>query len=198
MAASAPSSTFERSKHPLLVLAISTLIGSILVPYFSTRLTEQNRRSELRVSKALEAVRANTLTERQLNTLLNEVVLYARDSVTPDVAARAAFRSRYFDAYAEFDRHAWWWYWPWLQELQILNIVNARETELLIRALTEYTKNLVASLDVMRPIVSASSRKPLTSAERLKAIESMTKQMSALGYQRRDIVQRMVVILREQ
>jgi len=48
---------FETTKHPLVVLVASTVIGSAAVPFIASMIDQQNQRRELNGSRAIEALR---------------------------------------------------------------------------------------------------------------------------------------------
>ena len=98
---------FEHTKHPLIVLALSTIIGSVLVPYVGSGLARETRRAELRASHVVQALQSSAKTDRQLNLLLIEFGNFVQDESIANQAARVALRGRIYSPYADFNRDAW-------------------------------------------------------------------------------------------
>ena len=152
---------FEQTKHPLIVLALGTILGSVLVPYVGSRLARETRRAELRAAHAIRALQSSAKTDLQLNLLLTEFGSFVQDESITDQAARFALRGRIYSLYADFNRDAWWWYWQLLQEAQVLGLVNADEEIVMRAAIEEYASHLQETAGAINPLwqslLSASS-----------------------------------------
>jgi hypothetical protein len=146
------STALETTKHPLVVLAVATVLGSVLIPYVNSRIARENRQRELRVSQAVQALRSSSETDRRLNLVLTEFANFVKDESPNDSAARSALRERVYRLYAEFNRDAWWWHWQLLQEIQVLHLVDDDAARIMRAAIEEYAANLKESTQALDPL----------------------------------------------
>ena len=196
MPANDPESLSERTKHPLVVLAVSTMIGSVLIPILAARSTHASRLRDLRVTHTMEAIRANANTDRNLNRLLTELNNYVKDEQDGKESSRVAFRRRFQDAYAEFERDAWWWYWSWLEELRVLRVVNGEERAAMTDAMKSYATNLDESAVLFALAWDISPRRnilppPIEPSQ----VAAIADQLSALRARRNEILKQMLAPL---
>ena len=152
MTAAPQSTALETTKHPLVVLAVATALGSVLIPYVNSRIALENRQRELRVSQALQALRSSSETDRRLNLVLTEFANFVKDESASGSAARSALRERVYRLYAEFNRDAWWWHWQLLQETQVLHLVDDDAARIMRAAIEEYAANLKESTQALDPL----------------------------------------------
>ena len=82
------SRALEASKHPLVVLLAATILGSAIVPFVNGRIARESRESELKLNRAMEALRSSATTERQINELQTEFMLFAKNDLWDNVQAR--------------------------------------------------------------------------------------------------------------
>lgn len=194
MAESRRVSKFELTKHPLVVLAVSTLIGAILIPVVTARIAQQSKRAELRTAHAVQALRSSADTERLFNLVATELANFVKGERVADTKARAALRERVRELYAEFDRQAWWWHWSVLQEAQVLKLINDEEERRIKTEMTAYQDNLTQTVAALNPLWSllvteAANPGAKAVATALAAFEERTR---ALQAERAGIVARMI------
>lgn len=145
-------SVFERSKHPLVVLAFSTAIGAILIPSVTARIAREHRRLDLRTAHAAQALQSSADAERSLALVILEFKSFVEYESVEDPAARAALRQRIRALWADFDRKAWWWHWSALQEAQVLRLLDEREARAMRAAVDSYQANLVSTAEALNPL----------------------------------------------
>jgi hypothetical protein len=190
---------FEQTKHPLIVLAFSTILGSALIPYVGSRLARETRRAELRASHVVEALQSSARTDRQLNLLITEFGNFVKDESITDQIARTALRGRIYSLYADFNRDAWWWHWQLLQEAQVLQLVNGDETRAMRVAIEEYGANLQKTTQAIDPLWGALLSARFDAEPR--RVESLFAESNSrarmLQQQRQEVVARMLRPLRD-
>jgi hypothetical protein len=186
-------STFERTKHPLIVVAITTLLGSVLIPLVNSNIATTNRMRERRDNLAIDAIRYARETDRRLNLVLTEFGNYAKDQPRRDKASRAALRERVINLYAEFDREGWWWYWPLLQELRLMKLVDHSRANSISAEMDSYAANLKASTRTLDPLWGAfiSSNTPRETADST-SFDLVSSRLDELQSERQEILSRMV------
>jgi hypothetical protein len=190
----------EISKHPLVVLAVTTLIGSIAIPFVNARVTQSNRQKELRSSYAMQALRSGFETDRRLNLLLTEFEMFVKDELSEDSGDWNALRERAVRLYAEFNRDAWWWYWELLRATEVLDLVDEASIDAMRAAINDYEANLRRSAEAIDPVWALL--KPVGGAEReVRSASSVfalsVSQSRDLRETRQEIVGRMVAPLIE-
>jgi hypothetical protein len=190
----------EISKHPLVVLAVTTLIGSIAIPFVNARITQANRQKELRSSYAMQALRSGFETDRRLNLLLTEFEMFVKDELTDDSGDWNALRERAVRLYADFNRDAWWWYWELLRATEVLDLVDEASIDTMRAAIDDYEANLRRSAEAIDPVWALL--KPVGAAEREVRSASSVFALSVsesrdLRETRQEIVGRMVAPLIE-
>src|SRR5678815_2479939 len=142
----------ERTKHPLVVVVIATLLGSVLIPYANARFAKEGRLHELRFSHAKQALQSGSQTDRQLNMLLTEFAIFVKEKSGGSASARSSLRERVYRLYAEFNRDAWWWYWPMVQEARLLHLVDEQDARSMGAAAEAYATNLEESTTALDPL----------------------------------------------
>jgi hypothetical protein len=186
--------TFETTKHPLIVLAVATLLGSVLFPLANAYISKASRLDELRTSHALQALRSSHATDSRLNLLITEFQNFAKDEDVTDPRAIAALSQRVKPLYADFNREAWWWYWQLLQESRLLRLVDSAEEKPMRLAMDEYSSNLkectVVGAGIWRILTTTSVRPSKDEAS--AALAAADKRMAELQQQRSEIIARMI------
>lgn len=181
---------FERSKHPLIVLAVSTVLGAVLIPTVTTAIAQQNRRLERRTLHAAKALELSGEAERALASVLLEFKSFVEYESVADLPARAALRQRVRILWSDFDRTAWWWHWSLLQEAAILRLVDQREAESMRSAVDAYQANLTATTEAIEPLsallMSDGSRSVTELAAR--TLEEVERRARSLQNERTTIV----------
>lgn len=191
------TTTFEKTKHPLVILVAATVLGSVLIPYVNSRIAQQNRLDELKMSHAVRALRASSDTERRINQLETEFAIFAKNNLWRDPVATTALREHLTMLYAEFNRDAWWWYWDLLQEVRLLHLVDEASVLTMRSAIDDYGANLRQSTDEVGPLWSLlmSNAEYPDDASLASALVSSGERLQQLRQRRQDIVRRMIAPL---
>lgn len=187
----------ERTKHPLVVLVVATILGSVLIPYANTRFAKDSRLHDLRISHAQEALQSASLTDRRLNLLLTEFAIFIKDESRHNSAARSALRERVYSLYAEFNRDAWWWYWPMVQEARLLHLVDEEAAQSMGSATEAYAANLQQSTMALDPLwaLLLTDGNRSTPKDAAALLASSSSRLSELQSMRQEIMGRMVAPL---
>jgi hypothetical protein len=191
------STVFETTKHPVVVLAVATLLGSVLVPYVNARIAQQNSHRELRMSHALQVLRSSSETDRRINLLLTEFANFIQDESISDPAARTALRERVYRLYGEFNRDAWWWYWPLLQEVRVLGLVDESAAIVMSAAIEKYAVYLQESTQALDPLWRhlVSNRAQSGSNQVSSILASTSSRLKDLQQKRQEAIGQMVAPL---
>jgi Tfp pilus assembly protein PilX len=182
----------ETTKHPLVVLLAATILGSAVVPFVNARIARDSRDNELKLSRAMEALRASATTERQINELQTEFMLFAKNDLWDNVQARRDVQSRLSALYGDFNRDAWWWYWQLLQEVRLLRLVDEASIREVRSSIEEYSANLQQTTREAAPLWSLLNGRPLNAKVRRDTLESAAVHLEALRQKRQALVRRMI------
>ena len=187
------STLLEISKHPLLILLIGTLLGSVLIPEINRRSTRARELEELRAKRVLAAVEANSEVDRHLNLVLTSFESFWKDTAEGTLdSRRPELRTKVYGLYEEFDRSAWWWFDQAWQEATILGLLEKEDAKKeRAKISSEYKESLLASVKAIDPVWHMSLRQspPPSQEEAAKALdvarqqlwESRTKRLQALA-----------------
>lgn len=146
--ASSNKSLSERLQQPLSILAIATIFGSLLIPYFNDVENRAKLRHEERVKIAISILDQSQETDRRMDSMMQYLVLFRKDhndaSATKDElseeqsVARQAFNKLFFT----FNEQAWWWPWNVWHKGSLAALATPAESQQ-IRSLTgEYLNAL--------------------------------------------------------
>jgi hypothetical protein len=155
------------SKHPLLVLFVGTLLGSILVPWVNGRAARAADLEKLRAQKAVEALDANSDIDRKLNIVITAFESFWKDtSPAQRQAERSVLRKRVYELYQDFDRSAWWWFeeeWRGCQLLGLLDEQGVTRAEAITEQYkTSLTKTTACLDDIWRVSIE---KEPIPNSE---------------------------------
>ncbi len=189
------SGAMEATKHPLVVLLAATILGSAVVPFVNARIARQTRENELKLNRATEALRSSATTERQINELQTEFMMFAKNDLWNNLQARREVRSRLSALYAEFNRDAWWWYWQLLQEVSLLRLVDEASVREIRSGIEEYSANLQQTTREAASLWSLLNGQPVNPKTRQDTLESATARLEALRQTREELVRRIIAPL---
>ena len=189
------SRAMEATKHPLVVLLAATILGSAIVPFVNARIARQSRENELKLSRATEALRSSATTERLINELQTEFMLFAKNDLWDNVQARREVQSRLSTLYGDFNRDAWWWYWQLLHEVRLLRLVDEASVREMRSGIDEYSANLQQTTREAGPLWSFLNGRPVNAKVRRDTVESVTVRLEALRQKRQELVRRMLAPL---
>lgn len=158
MSSRTPNPSFEFLRHPLLLLVVGTIIGSILIPYFSERATKKKVLQEARLRKAVDIVDTNTRTVSQLNSLSTRVAMFHENNVRlkPSPVELRTLRDKLIEdmdaRYLEFEKIGWWWYRDLNDEAIILNIVPSNGSDQLREHINSYGQNMLDTTNALKTL----------------------------------------------
>lgn len=138
-------------KHPMFLLILGTLLGSVLIPYVSSQSAHAREIEEVRSQRALAALQENYQVDRRLNLLLTTFgTFWSETDETNREARRPELRAKIYSLYEEFDRAGWWWFDEAWQTARILSLLDQNEVQEAQRLSEEYRASLrqfTAALD---------------------------------------------------
>src|SRR5262245_26680258 len=185
----------ELTKHPLVVLLAATILGSAVVPFINARIARQSRENELRLNRATEALRSSATTERHINELQTEFMMFAKNDQWNDPRARREVRSRLSALYAEFNRDAWWWYWQLLEDAGMLHLVDGASVGEVPSGSEEYSETLQQTTREAASLWLLLSDQPVDPKLRQDTLESVTPRLETLRQKREELVRRIIAPL---
>jgi hypothetical protein len=106
----------ELLRHPLFLLLIGTLLGSLIIPAINKRIDRERLQKEARLKFSTELIERNMEIDGYLNTFLTSLELFhkgcVRDSIklTDFSKQQADLREKMREKYGELDALAWFWY----------------------------------------------------------------------------------------
>jgi hypothetical protein len=189
------SRALEATKHPLVVLLAATILGSAIVPFVNARIAKQSRENELKLNRTMEALRSSATTERQINELQTEFMLFSKNDLWGNVQARREVQSRLSALYEDFNRDAWWWYWQLLHEVRLLRLVDEDSIREMRSGIEEYSANLQQTTREAGPLWSLLNGRPVEAKVRQDTLESVTARLERLRQARQELVRRMIAPL---
>jgi hypothetical protein len=148
------SPILELSKHPLVVLLVGAVVGSIVVPRVNARIERTRQVHALKAQRGTDVLKFGFDIERRFNAVTTAFQSFYKDEVLTGIAnddSRQLLRTRVHQAYQEFDRDAWWWHWETLDEARILGLIDAVQLGKLELAVKHYQEALLASTAALDP-----------------------------------------------
>src|SRR6266536_1395231 len=101
--------------HPLVVVIVSAVIGSLLIPPISDAINRKKVVREARLRKAIEIVDNNTKTITQLNSMVTRLSSFHDNNIRrqPTPAKLKELQEKLVEdmdnRWSEFDKMGWWW-----------------------------------------------------------------------------------------
>ena len=150
---------FDWTKHPILVLGLTTALTTLLVPIWTRQAERDKQVAELR----LQHVRTTLQTSREVDRDLNQIITrfegfkddHQRASKIPTAAAREALKVQFDAHYAAFERNAWWWHWLALQDAKTLKLIDAEQEKTMSSACEKYQRNIHETVRVLKTLREA-------------------------------------------
>lgn len=195
--------SFEFLRHPLFLLIIGSVIGSLLIPYFGERATKKKVLQEARLRKAVDIIDTNTRTVSQLNSLATRVAMFHENNIRlqPSPAELKVSREKLIEdmdaRYLEFEKIGWWWYRDLNDEAVILHIVPPSGSDQLREHINSYGNNMLETTNALKllwhPCISADYDYKGKRGEEISAIKkNMDARLQELFNQRNAIVNQLV------
>ena len=186
----------EISRHPLVLLIVGTLIGSILIPGINNRMDRDRRLREIRETRGMAALDAGLQTERSFNLVRTEFESFYKDLAAKKTSAQAdqALADRLHKAYQEFDRDAWWWANQARDEMRMLGLLSADRVAILDHAVEDYNKAVLESAQALDPYwdESVHSQTPITPDQAMSIMKKVSPGLDKLGERRRGLLEKIV------
>lgn len=135
-------------KHPLFLLIVGSIIGSLLVPWINRQSDKSRVLREARLKKAIQIVDNNTRMQSQINSLMTRLGIFHKDNIRlkPSPAKLGTLKDQLAEnmiaRYAQFEETAWWWYGGLKDEAVILQILPPCGTDKLQHDVDAYGKNV--------------------------------------------------------
>lgn len=179
-------------KHPLFLLILGTLLGSVLIPFITSQAAHAREVEEVRSQRALSALQENYQVEERLNVLLTTFgTFWSETDDTNREARRPELRTKIYSVYEEFDRTGWWWFDEAWQTARILSLLSPSETQEAQKLSDDYRASLRTFTEAMDPVwkMSLAQTPPPSAAEAEAALarartvlnDSRTKRLQIVG-----------------
>src|SRR5437660_10988526 len=117
--------------HPLFLLAVGSVIGSLLIPRISEQTSKKKVLQEARLRKAVEIVDTNNKSISQLNSLLTRVKMFDDNNtkLKPSNSKLKELQEKLVEdvdnRWLDWEKTGWWWYRTLNDEAVILELVPA-------------------------------------------------------------------------
>lgn len=149
------SSSLNFLRHPLLLLIVGSIVGSILIPRISEKASHTKALQDARLRKAVEIIDNNTRTISQLNALRTRLGMFHSDNarLNPPPAKLKEWQDKLGadmnDRYLEFEKTGWWWYRDLNDEAVILEIVPPTGSDKLRNDVNAYHANILGTVKAL-------------------------------------------------
>jgi hypothetical protein len=181
-------------RHPLTLLMVGTLTGSVLIPWVAGRANKQAVLTEARVKEAIDIM----TTSNSVNAILNKMMTaletfekYSAPESQEDYRRRREEHRHTIDAlYADFDSIAWWWPWNAYNQARVLRLIPPTKLDEFKDDITKYTENLKQTTDTLGPAWQNLPDDP-RQLQHEPVMPTLGKRLNELRTQRDDIVQHM-------
>jgi len=184
-------------RHPLTLLLVGTLTGSVLIPWVAGRANKQAVLTEARVKEAIDIMTTSNSVNAMLNKMMTALKTF-EDYSTPesqeDYRRRREEHRQKIDAlYADFESIAWWWPSNAYNQARILRLIPPSKLDKFQDETGKYVENLVETLRTLDPVWSALPDEPKSpqTAEHKTITPTLKKRLDELKTQRDEIVQHM-------
>jgi hypothetical protein len=184
-------------RHPLTLLLVGTLTGSVLIPWVAGRANKQAVLTEARVKESIDIM----TTSNSVNAILNKIITaletfenYSAPESQQEYRRRREDLRHKIDAlYADFDSIAWWWPWNAHNQAQVLRLIPPTKLGKFRGEITKYVENVIETLHTLDPAWKALPDDPRQAAtgEHKPIMPTLGKRLGELRTQRDDIVQHM-------
>jgi hypothetical protein len=181
-------------RHPLTLLLVGTLTGSVLIPWVAGRANKQAVLTKARVKEAIDVM----TTSNSVNAILNKMMTaldtfekYSAPESQEDYRRRREEHRHKIDAlYADFDSIAWWWPWNAYNQARVLRLIPPAKLDQFKDEIMKCTENLKATTDTLGPAWRDLPDDP-RQAQHEPVMPTLRKRLDELRRQRDDIVQHM-------
>jgi hypothetical protein len=186
--------------HPLFLLVVGSIVGSLLIPPVSEKINRQKVLHEARLRKAVEIVDNNTKTVTQLNSMVTRLTSFHDTNIRrqPPPEKLKQLQEKLVEdmdnRWLEFEKTGWWWYQDLNDEAVILGIIPATGTGALRQHVNAYHANILATSNAMklmwRPCKAADY--DYKDPRFIKILEDMNRTLNDLFNERIQLVNNLV------
>jgi hypothetical protein len=133
--------------HPLFLLLLGTMLGSVLIPSLSARFNTKRLLSETRHQEALNTIEKGFDVDRRLNSVSTRLASFAKDHqrLHQPIVFSEAILTKVEDLYVEFEQRAWWWCAEEFAKAKVLRLLSNEQLEQFSSLARQYHDNLLAS-----------------------------------------------------
>lgn len=181
-------------RHPLLLLIIGSTIGSFLFPWIHQNSERKRAWREVRLKRQLEIANNNTMTTRQLYSLVTHLNKFHSDNIrlNPTPAKLIELQNKLAKdmnaSYAEFEKEksGWWWPISLSEEVVILQIVPPGGSDKLRNDAKAYIDNIAKTVNAIFGFwhICLSKEYDFENGEASQIQKKMTEQLDQLNTER--------------
>jgi hypothetical protein len=176
------------AKHPLTLLAISSVLSYALIPWISEKSAHARLIQQQRMSQALDILKQSVADDQELNMMTTSFGLFCKNAASNPRIAKKLQRDEMtaFSAqYARFDQHAWWWRHDLATQSKLLLLPSGSKEE--IETLSaRYDSSLMDSaavVDKLRDYFLGKSFSPQNARNR-KMIDAAAQDLTKFSIER--------------
>lgn len=180
------SEVIEAFKHPLVLLMVGTLLGSLLIPYINAQSNQRKLRHEERLKMAISIIEHSHETDRQMSGLMNFLNLFRKDhqvkSGPPMQSEQYKAREKFNEMFLAFNAQAWFWHWNIRSESTLSELATPEESAQITTLSYQYTEALNEETAAMSGLWGAFLKKnfnPWDPKYEVMAQEAIQKQKKA-------------------
>lgn len=148
-------------KHPLALLLIGTLIGSLLIPNINEQSNERRLRHEERLKIAISIIEQSHETDRRMSNLMNFLNLFHNDHKVKGMqlpsleSDQYKAREKFNDMFLAFNGQAWFWHWNVRSESTLSALATPEEEKKISVLAREYSNALSEETAALTPLWKA-------------------------------------------
>ena len=191
---SATNNKFDQfCRHPLTLLLIGTLTGSVLIPWVAGRANKQAVLAEARVKEAIDIMTTSNSVNAMLNKMMTALETFEKYSAPESQEEyrrrREEHRHTIDTLYADFDSTAWWWTWNAYNQARVLHLISSTKLDQFKEEIIKYNENLKQTTEALGQAWMDLPDDP-RQAQHQPVMPTLGKRLDELRRQRDDIVQR--------
>jgi hypothetical protein len=148
-------STQESLRHPLTILLIGTVLGSILIPWGADVLSKQRAKQEAKTQLLMRILEYDTVTRQGLLSIHTRLYTFHENmrSFAPSESELRTEQGKLFEAannqYLEFDKGVWPTAQQIMNELRVHKLVSDSELEVIHKNFDEYQRQMWYARDAI-------------------------------------------------
>lgn len=145
-------------RHPLVLLVVGSVIGSVLIPRISEQAGKTKVLQEARLRTAVQIVENNTRTVSQINSIVTKLATFHDQNrrLKPSPAKLSERQDKLAEEvsnrYEEFEKTGWWWYRDLNDEAVILELVPPTGSDKLREDVNAYANNILETVNTMNEL----------------------------------------------